>query len=75
MALGATWLLNKESETIGSMLVDAHNGFNEMCHLVIRWNLRHLWPAGARFAFNFYKHWALILLRQPGDPLVILLIW
>ena len=31
------------------------------------WTVQHCWPAGARFAFNFYRHWAQLLLRQPGD--------
>ena len=30
--------------------------------------------AGARFAFNFYRNWAQLLLRQPGDLPVIILI-
>ena len=29
--------------------------------------------AGARFAFNCYKHWAQLLLRQPGELPVIIL--
>ena len=37
------------------------------------WTVRHLWPAGAIFAFNCYKHWAQLLLRQPGElPVTIL---
>ena len=37
------------------------------------WTVRHRWPTGARFAFNFYRHWAQILLRQPGElPVTIL---
>ena len=37
------------------------------------WTVRHRWPAGARFAFNCYKHWAQLLLRQPGEtPFTIL---
>ena len=27
----------------------------------------------ARFQFNFYKHWAQLLLHQPGEPPVTLL--
>ena len=37
------------------------------------WNVRHRWPAGARFAFNCYRHWAQLLLRHPGEPPVIIL--
>ena len=33
----------------------------------------HRCPVGARFAFNFYRHWAQLLLRHPGDALVIFL--
>ena len=55
------------------MLVDARNGFNELSRLAMLWTVRHRWPAGARFAFNCYKHWAQLLLRQPGElPITIL---
>ena len=37
------------------------------------WTVRHRWPAGARFAFNCYRHWGEILLRQPGEPPVTIL--
>ena len=37
------------------------------------WTLRHHWPAGARFAFNCYKHWEQLLLRQPGGAPVTIL--
>ena len=37
------------------------------------WTLRHLWPAGVRFAFNFHRHWAQLLLRHPGGAPVIIL--
>ena len=36
--------------------------------------MRHHCSAGARFAFNFYRHWAQIILRQPGDAPLIPLI-
>ena len=37
------------------------------------WTVRHRWPAGVRFTFNCYGHWAQLLLRQPGEPPVIIL--
>ena len=37
------------------------------------WTVRHRWPAGARFAFNFYRHWVQLLLRQTGEPPVTIL--
>ena len=27
------------------------------------WTVRHLWPSGARFAFNCYRHWSTLILR------------
>ena len=37
------------------------------------WTVRHRWTTGARFAFNFYRHWAQLLLSQPGEPSVTIL--
>ena len=37
------------------------------------WTVRHCWLAGARFAINFYRHWAQLLLLQPGEPPVTIL--
>ena len=37
------------------------------------WTVRHRWPAGARFTFNFYRHWAQLLLHQTGEPPVTIL--
>ena len=37
------------------------------------WTVRHCWPAGAIFEFNFYKHWAQHLLRQTREPPVTIL--
>ena len=72
-ALEALEFLTQEAEPSGTTLVDARNGFNKLSRLAMLWNLRHRWPAGARFAFNCYKHWAQLLLRQPGDlPVTIL---
>ena len=36
--------------------------------------VRQCWPAGARFAFNCYSHWAQLLLRHLGELLVTILI-
>ena len=74
MALEATGLLNHDAEPGGTTLVDARNGFNKMSCLVMLWTVRHRWSEEARFAFNCYRHWAQLLLRQPGDATVILLI-
>ena len=32
------------------------------------WTVRHLWPSGARFTFNCYRHHSLLLVRaKDGD--------
>ena len=51
------------------------NGFNELIRLEMMWTVQHIWLVGASFAFNCYKHWEQILLCQPGNPTVTLLIW
>ena len=65
-ALGAFDLLTQYAEFSVTTLADARNGFNNLSRLEMLWTVRHRWPAGARFAFNCYKHWAQLLLRQPG---------
>ena len=66
-ALGDLEVLTQDAEPSGTTLVDARNGFNELSHLAMLWTVRHLWPAGARFAFNLYRHCAQLFLRQPGS--------
>jgi hypothetical protein len=63
-----------EAETgFGSALFDARNGFNELNHYLMLWNVAHLWNQGSRFAFNLYRHWVRCLVRtEPGTlPIVI----
>ena len=72
-ALEALEFLTQEAEPIGTMPVDARNGFNKLSRLAMIWTVQHLWPAGARFAFNLYKHLAQPLLHQQGKlPVTIL---
>ena len=55
-SLRAMYFLTWYAEPSGTMLVDAHNGFNELRRLAILWTVRHCWPVEARFAFNCYRH-------------------
>ena len=72
-SLGALEFLTQESDLSGTTLVDARNGFNELSRLTMLWTVRHCWPAGARFAFNFYRHWAQLILRHLRElPVAIL---
>ena len=38
------------------------------------WTVQHCWPEGPRFAFNFLRHWAQLLLYQLREPPVTILI-
>ena len=72
-ALGDLEFLTQDVEPSGTMLVDARNGFNELGRLAMLWTVWHRWPAGARFAFNCYRHSAQLLLRQTGEPPVTIM--
>ena len=72
-ALEALEFLTQDAEPSGEPFVDARNGFNELIRLAMLWTVWHRWPSGARFAFNCYKHWAQLILRQPGEPPVTIL--
>eukprot|EP00957_Ditylum_brightwellii_P128989 9840228-Ditylum_brightwellii.AAC.1 len=56
----------------GTTLVDARNGFNELSCYAMLWTVQHLWPAGAQFVFNCYRHWALLIIHRPGSPPIII---
>ena len=66
--------LAQDSEPSGTTPIDARNRFNKLSRLAMLWTVRNLWPAGERFVLNFYRHWAQLLLRKPGDPSVTILI-
>ena len=65
-ALEALNFLTQKAEPSGTTLADARNGFNKLIPLAILCTVRHRWPVGERFAFNLYRQWAQLLLRQPG---------
>ena len=51
-ALGDLEFLTQDSETSGTTLVHARNGFNKLIRLAMMWTVRYRWPTEARFAFN-----------------------
>ena len=72
-ALEVLEFLTQEADPSGTTLIDARNGFNKLSRLAMLWTVRHCWPDGARFAFNCYKHWEQLFLRQLGElPVTIL---
>ena len=56
--------IHKAEEEWGFLLIDAKNAFNEQCRTMMLWIVRHEWPAGARFTFNCYKHWGILMIRN-----------
>jgi hypothetical protein len=57
----------------GTLLLDAFNGFQELRRIAMLWTVRHRWAAGARFAFNCYRHYAKLVIRRPAKPPHVLL--
>ena len=66
------WTDNEEDEEWGFLLVDARNAFNEGNRSAFLWTIRHLWPSGARFTYNCYKHWTMLVLRGEDGAIIIL---
>ena len=62
-AMRRLWDLNEDDDEWGFLLVDARNAFNELNRIASLWTVRHLWPSGARFTFNCYRHWTMLLVR------------
>ena len=31
------------------------------------WSVRHEWPSGAQFTFNFYRHWGTLMVSNTED--------
>ena len=53
-----------ENEKWGFLLIDAKNAFNEGNRILMLWTVRHTWPSGARYVFNNYRHWAILIIRS-----------
>ena len=73
-ALGALEFITQEADPSETTLVHARNGFNKLSRLAMLRTVRHHWPAGKKFAFNSYRHWAQLLLRHQGGPPVTIMI-
>ena len=65
-SMSALWDDLSKNELGGFLIGDADNGFNELSRFQMLWTIRHEWPAGAWFAFNCYKHWCILMVREPG---------
>ena len=66
-AMRVLWEEHLQEEDWGFLLIDVRNMFNEENRTAILWPVRHEWPSGAQFAFNCYRHWATLVVRDTGD--------
>ena len=72
-ALGSIEFLTQDADPIGTVCVDACNGFNELSRLSMLWTVCHRCLTGERFVFKCYRHWMQLLLRHLGEPPVTIL--
>ena len=71
-AMSALWEELRDEEEHGFLLVDARNAFNELNRTRMLWTVRHLWPSGARFTFNCYRHHTALFVRTlQGEANII----
>jgi hypothetical protein len=63
-AMQHMWERHKAEQEWGFLLIDAKNAFNEQSRTAMLWTVRHQWPSGARFTFNYYKHWGTLVIRN-----------
>ena len=62
-AMRLLWEQHSAEEEWGFLLIDAANAFNEGNRIVMFWTISHKWPSSARFAFNCYRHWVIVVVR------------
>ena len=72
-AMATTQEMETPDDPVISIMLDARNGFNELGRKAMFWTVRHRWAAGARFAFDCYRHQCKLTLRQRGKPCHIIL--
>jgi hypothetical protein len=66
-AMTQLWKLHQHEEEWGFLLIDAKNAFNKQNRTGMLWAVRHEWPSGARFVFNWYTHWATTLVIRNNN--------
>ena len=54
-------------EDWGFLFIDVWNAFNEEKRTAMLWAVWHEWPSGVQFTFNFYRHWATLVVRDTRD--------
>lgn len=84
-AIHAVNQLFGEDENNVLLLIDASNAFNRISRPLALWNARLMWPRCARFLFNTYQGYSVVMFRHSdeeilskegtsqGDPLAMLM--
>ena len=65
-AMRVLWEEHAQEEDWGFILIDTHNAFNEENRIAMLWAVWHECPSGAQFTFNWYRHWATLVVRDKG---------
>ncbi|MGL4351554.1 MAG: reverse transcriptase domain-containing protein [Plesiomonas shigelloides] len=55
------WETQADEPNFGFLQIDAKNAFNELDRTMMLYVTRYLWPKGARYVYNCYKHWSVVL--------------
>jgi hypothetical protein len=63
-AINQLWKEKEEENDWGFLLIDAWNAFNEMNRVVMLGVIQHEWPSCARFVFNCYRHFAVLVVQS-----------
>lgn len=61
------WRESPEMDSMWLALFDTWNGFNELPHYQMLWNVLHRWAKGSQFAFNCCPHYKLVIVRREDD--------
>jgi hypothetical protein len=54
------WEQQADQPDFGFVQVDAKNAFNELDRTMMLYVTHYLWPQGARYTYNCYKHWSMV---------------
>ena len=66
-AMSLLWVQHSQEEYWWFILIDAQNAFNEDNRNAMIWSVWHEWPCCKQFTFNYYRHWATLVVRDSED--------
>ena len=63
-AMRLLWQKNSQEWYWFFLLIEARNFFNEGNWTAMLWGVQFEWPGGVQFIFNWYCHWATLVVRD-----------